>query len=81
MKNPFIIIALTLFVVVGILSLMMVHDKSEIKSGSSLPMNATQIQEVGPGWYEFSYSGKRILFYQTGIGDNTRAAMTVIGDE
>jgi len=68
----------TLVVCIAVIIFMHKVDEQGIRSGRTLPRGATQIKDVGPGWYEFSYKGKQILFYHDGVGESQRTAMVRI---
>jgi hypothetical protein len=70
-----------IFVIVGVIGLlytMELVNRKSIQSGAKLPNNATDIINVGDGWYEFTYKEQRFLFYERGIADCTRAAIVKI---
>lgn len=54
------------------------HDRSRVKSGSLLPRGASNIVEVGEGWFEFTYKGQRFLYRRAGIADQQTECLTVI---
>lgn len=59
--------------------LMASTDHTAIVEGSKLPPNASNIESLGKGWYEFDYKGSRYLYHATGIGDQARESLVKIG--
>lgn len=71
-----LIIALIIIIVIAI----GISNKNEIKNGNSLPHGATNIVEVGDGWFEFNYKGKRFLYHSIGIADNRTESLAELGN-
>ena len=45
-----------------------VASREEITSGEALPAEATDLTDVGNGWYEFTYKNKRYLYHSSKAG-------------
>lgn len=68
----------------GVLTIFLVWaamDSKAVRTGDALPKGATQIKEVGNGWYEFTYKNQRFLYHHYKVGNDMSECLAVIKDE
>ena len=65
--------------VAGIIESQENSSREHIITGDALPTNATGITDVGNGWHEFNYKGKRYLYHSSEVGYGAQECIVEIG--
>ena len=77
--------SICIFFVVAVLGIMgyisLAEHEHMIKEGAGLPNGATNIEEVGSGWVEFTYKNQRFLYRKYSFSDRKSECIVKINND